>query len=594
MKKIQEYIVKSILTAVSILCLSAITGCGDFLEVESQNITTEEKFWNEKSDVENVIASCYSAMQSYAVLSRMMIWGEFRSENIVANGNISNLDSDLERILKENITASNSYTYYGDFYYIINQCNLIIAKAPEVAAKDPSYAKSELSAHIAEVTAIRSLCYFYLIRTFEKVPYSEEVFTSDDQTLALPAETFSVILKKLIASLEEVKSLAVKKYPVSIERNKLSDNYQTARITRMAIYAMLCEMYLWDKDYDNCIKYADLIIEQKKEDAKEYIEENMSSLDFSDFNGYPLIGARYSASNYFGYAFTNIFVDGNSIESILELTFVKESGSSMPSNAPTSNFFGNLGRNAFCKASDYIATDITKETPVVYNNKYDGRAYENFRFANNSAIGINKYACAYPSSVVLGDPNSNSFFSGGNWGTMYETEGVDYESRNKSNFIIYRLSDIMLLKAEALAQKITNDASISTPEDMDLRNRAFDLVTAINKRSLYQTALKDTLLVTNYASKDKIVELVAAERERELMFEGKRYFDLVRRAQRDGDTKYLRGKAKLKSSENASVIESKLTRNEAMYWPYNLDEMKANKFLVQNPAFGSGENESWE
>lgn len=587
--------IKTQLSVVTLaLCLCVISSCNDFLEVESQNIITEEKFWNEKSDVENIIAGCYSAMQSNSVLSRMMIWGEFRSENIVANGNISNLDSDLERILKENITASNQYTYYGDFYSIINECNLVIARAPEVAAKDPSYTKSELNAHIAEVTALRSLCYFYLIRTFENVPYSEEVFTSDDQAFELPAESFSTILKKLIASLEEVKSMAVNKYPVSIEKDKLSDDYQTARITRMAIYAMLCEMYLWDKDYDNCIKYADLIIEQKKEDAKEIMEENMSSMDFSDFNGYPLIGTRHGFTNYFGAAFNNIFVQGNSMESIFELTFVKESGSSMPSNGPASNFYGNLGRNAFCKASDYVATDVTKETPVVFNNKYDGRAYENFRFSNNAAIGINKYACAYPSTVQLGDPNSNSFFTSGTWGTMYETEGVNNESRNKSNFIIYRLTDIMLLKAEALAQKITDDASISTPEDIDLRNRAFDLVTAINKRSLYQTALKDTLIVTNYASKDRIVELVLAERERELMFEGKRYFDLVRRAQRDGDTKYLRGKAKLKSSENASVIESKLTRIEAMYWPYNLDEMKANQYLIQNPAFGSGENESWE
>ncbi len=576
------------------LCLCIVSSCNDFLEVESQNIITEEKFWNEKSDVENIIAGCYSAMQSDPVLNRMFIWGEFRSENIVANGNISNLDSDLERILKENITASNQYTYYGDFYSIINECNLVIARAPDVAAKDPSYRKTELNAHIAEVTALRSLCYFYLIRTFENVPYSEEVFTSDDQAFELPAESFSTILKKLIASLEEVKSMALNKYPVSIERDKLSDDYQTARISRMAIYAMLCEMYLWDKDYDNCIKYADLIIEQKKEDAKEIMENNMTTMDFNDFNGYPLIATRYGVTNYFGDAFHSIFVVGNSMESIFELNFVKESGNSMPSNGPASNFYGNASRNAFCKASDYVATDVTKETPVVYNNKYDGRAYENFRFSNNTAIGINKYACAYPSTVRLGDPNSNSFFTSGTWGSMYETEGVKYESRNKSNFIIYRLTDIMLLKAEALAQKITDDASISTPEDIELRNRAFDLVTAINKRSLYQTTLKDTLIVTNYASKDKIVELVSAERERELMFEGKRYFDLVRRAQRDGDTKYLRGKAKLKSSENASVIESKLTRIEAMYWPYNLDEMKANRYLIQNPAFGSGENESWK
>ena len=111
---------------------------------------------------------------------------------------------------------------------------------------------------------------------------------------------------------------------------------------------------------------------------------------------------------------------------------------------------------------------------------------------------------------------------------------------------------------------------------------------------MYQYPLKDTLNVNSYASKDKIVELVYSERQRELMFEGKRYYDLVRRAMREGKTDYLRGKAKQRDSESASVIDSKLTRMEAIFWPYNLDELKVNKNLVQNPAFGSGENQSWE
>jgi hypothetical protein len=33
---------------------------------------------------------------------------------------------------------------------------------------------------------------------------------------------------------------------------------------------------------------------------------------------------------------------------------------------------------------------------------------------------------------------------------------------------------------------------------------------------------------------------------------------------------------------------------DAIYWPYNNDEIKVNKNLVQNPAFSSGENDSYE
>lgn len=59
------------------------------------------------------------------------------------------------------------------FYYIINQANTIIDKAPAVAEKDPAFSESELKADIAECSALRDLAYFYLIRTFRDVPYTD-------------------------------------------------------------------------------------------------------------------------------------------------------------------------------------------------------------------------------------------------------------------------------------------------------------------------------------------------------------------------------------------------------------------------------------
>lgn len=82
----------------------------------------------------------------------------------------------------------------------------------------------------------------------------------------LPATKFDVVLDTLIGDLERVKDDAVEKYPEASSAQRL---YQTGRITKMAIYAMLCEMYLWKKDYNNCIRYADLVIDRMKKQAKE-------------------------------------------------------------------------------------------------------------------------------------------------------------------------------------------------------------------------------------------------------------------------------------------------------------------------------------
>ena len=74
--------------------------------------------------------------------------------------------------MSENILSNNSYTDWSSFYSVIDRCNLVIQKAPEVAEKDPNYLPSDVQATIAEVTALRALCYFYLVRTFMAVHYN--------------------------------------------------------------------------------------------------------------------------------------------------------------------------------------------------------------------------------------------------------------------------------------------------------------------------------------------------------------------------------------------------------------------------------------
>ena len=167
MEKIYRKTIVAIATVVSIGAAGTIglTSCSDFLQIEPQNEIILEKFWTEKSDVENIVAGCYSGMQDEGVMRRMMVWGEFRSENIGIGIGINN-DTDLEKVLKENIDAKNGYTSWTGFYNVINRCNTVLKYAPQVADSDPAYTQSELSANIAEVTALRSLCYFYLIRAF--------------------------------------------------------------------------------------------------------------------------------------------------------------------------------------------------------------------------------------------------------------------------------------------------------------------------------------------------------------------------------------------------------------------------------------------
>ena len=592
MKK-QHHIINKVKTLALLVAMAPVStllfsSCGDFLEIEPRNEIVLEKFWNEKADVDNIVTGCYSALQSDACIRRMMIWGEVRSDNIAAGTNTNN-DANLLNILNENITAKNNYTEWVSFYNVINRCNTVIKYAPEVAEIDPGYTQSELQATIAEMVALRSLSYFYLIRSFRDVPFTREAYIDDDQRMDLPATTFENVLDSLIDDLESVKAQAVKRYPTT------TPIYQTGRITQDAIYAMLSEMYLWKQDYDRCIEYADLVIESKKKLAKEFQDSRQTSSssndeNFSRTNGYPLLN-NFTTNNRFGEAFGYLFADEYRYaqqEIIFQLVFSDNPIiSSMPANAAVNAFYGNQDVAVGLLApSDYVLEDIAKSSGrTIYedkNKKLDARLYFNCNSGNTS---IAKY--------VYRDLTINT-------GSNAQNPAVEYTRKwdvndNGSNWIIYRLSDIMLLKAEAITQKLRDGSD----EDINKFNepylaQIFSLVNAVNKRSVCQNVLADTLVPGDYMTKSQMEDLVMRERQRELMFEGKRWYDLVRRARREGRTTVLSQAAMQKVTSGGSLIANKLAKMDAMYWPYYYTELKVNKNLVQNPAFSSGENSSYE
>jgi hypothetical protein len=579
--------------------MMGVTGCSDFLEIKPQNEIILEDFWNEKADVDAIIAGCYSGLQEEGVIKRMMVWGEFRSDNIGPGSNVQS-DGNLEKLLKENIDAKNSYTSWKDFYTVINRCNTVIKYAPGVAANDPAYTESELQANIAEMVALRSLSYFYLIRAFRDVPFSREAYIDDDQTMDLPATKFNDVLDSLIYDLEGVKNTAVKRYPVTKEM------YQTGRITQDAIHALLCELYLWKKDYQKCVEYADLVIESKKaiyeENRKKRTTSSslQSTSDVEDrFNGFPLV-SNSTSTNYFGDAYTTVFgsdrtnIDEKNQEIIFQLVFSDDpQGTGMPANGAANSFYGNSqSTTGLVAPSDYIYSQIEasgqdRKVFADKNKMFDSRIYSNCLYRGSSSSNSNKSINKYTTSTI--DIYAAGTTPEASYGSKYS------QNQNGSNWIIYRLPDIMLLKAEALTQMMREGSDTETSEyNKSLLDRAFTLVNAINKRSLCQTQLTDTLVRTNYSSKGDMENLVLQERQRELMFEGKRWFDLVRVSQRTGNTQTLASAALQKATTGAGLISNHLAKMDAIYWPYNLDEMKVNLNLVQNPAFGSGEDESYQ
>jgi len=543
-------------------CLGlALTACSDFLSILPPNEIVLENYWTEEADVENAVIGCYAALQSSECIGKMAAWGEIRSDNIVPGMSTPEMET---QILKGNILPSHSYSNWTSFYQVINRCNTVLYYAPLVNQKDPNYTPSELKATIAEVTALRDLCYFYLIRTFKDVPFVNLPSIDDNQEYRIQPSSFDSVLTVMIDELELVKDDAVRQY-ANITSN-------TARVTRYSIYALLADMYLWKQDYDNCVRCCDLVIDHK---IKRYEEEkNTTATKVRLYGKYPLISQQVSG-NSTGNAYTEIFGIGHSFESLLELDFEENVSTS---NSFISSYYGsNSTTVGYLSAAEFLFKDASSSSNALFK-RTDGRYLESME-ENNGVYAIDKYTRL----------NVTYDVSPGTSGTP--NVSTSRRSTPYANWIIYRLTDVMLMKAEAEVQLAGNvDPNAITPEQKAHYRNAFSLVSAVyNRANNIVGGRTDTLVFNNFANNRITMEdLVLKERQRELLFEGKRWFDLVRLARREGNNNRLVNYAVNKYVDNQSAMRKKLNAPMALYFPYGESELKVNPNLKQNPAYETG------
>ena len=439
-------------------------------------------------------------------------------------------------------------------------------------AKDPNFTNSELRATIAEATTLRALCYFYLIRAFRDVPYSTEPSRDDSQVYQLPATPFETVLDYLIADVERVKDDAVKSYGEESVEN-------TCRITRYACYALLADLYLWKGNYQACIDYCDKVIDQKIIQYEEEREKNPTGYSVELYGKYPLISESRVGTSFAGNTYTEIFGSGNSFESIFELNFVNNQSTE---NSAVASYFGSrTTRTGQIGVPPYIFENAYAGTND-YFKKTDCRFLENIYRTNNKGF-VQKYTCQsvqFRTNTTTGaEPSVTS----------------SIRSNSYANWIVYRLTDVMLMRAEAeveLAGNVEVGQSLSDEQTRHYRN-AFACVSAVWKRANNKrTATSDTLVYADYATaRSEMEDLVLGERQRELMFEGKRWFDLVRLCRREGENTRMISKVLPKFQENAAAIRVKLSSRDILYWPYHRNEIKQNPNLVQNPAYETTNSE---
>ena len=560
---------------------SSFTSCNDFLNLEPLNDIVLENFWTDKSYVESVLLGAYSAMEKSDCLLRMSVWGEMRSDNVVEGNGTSD---DIRQICRENLLHTNAYCNYKAFYDVVNRANTVLYFAPQVAAKDPNYIIDELLANQAEAIALRCLSYWYLIRSFHDVPYVTEPSIDDEgghMKFYVPQSSFETILDSLISDLEGIKKYAVNKFS--------SDEATTCRITKSTICAMLADMYLWrgaPGDWDKCIAVCEEVNALKLADYEKIRSKEGKNCTLKLYNGYPLICD--APEDIPGNSYNEIFGTGNSFESLFEFPYNNDVKNPFVGDYYQNNQSTNVGR---IKAFEKIGSEFSSvKGNSVFEQAQDVRYYQNVYDRGSQSYAITKYAY---------DELTLSFSSG-----SLEYSGASFRNQVQANWIIYRYTEVLLFVAEAYIMKAKQiapageDSLTQVAALKEYKDKAFNLIDAVNARSINSdnfnitpNTLTQVISYSNSTTVNELESVLFKERRRELMFEGKRWYDLVRMARRDGNQERLLSFVEKKyDSATLSAVKIKLKNPYAMYFPMAKDEVRNSQgVLKQNPAYKDDE-----
>ena len=161
-------------------------------------------------------------------------------------------------------------------------------------------------------------------------------------------------------------------------------------------------------------------------------------------------------------------------------------------------------------------------------------------------------------------------------GRLYSSAGAimkyGIETPDYFNFQIYRISDVMLMKAEAIAEQ----------------GRGAEALAIINALRLERGALQSTQQDLNENDTDQIVRYAIDEKARECAFEGKRWFDLLRLAKKENYANLDVMIDLVSRVVDVSVQQSAIAKArdvDSHYLPIFEDELVKDSQLQQNPFY---------
>ena len=227
---------KYILSGVFVAVLTILSSCSDFFEQESEHVTfTDKMHLNSPSDTIYSLTGIISKMQ--ALGDRTILLGEARGDLVDVT---SATNADLRELAQFDVKDDNVYNSPREYYAVINNCNLYIAKA-DTALKD-NRNKNIFIREYAAVKAYRAWTYLQLAINYGRVPFYTEPLLTKEQSDATYETKDIVDLCNWLAN--DIAPLANEEYPV-LGKIGITDS----RFLYFPINIVLGDLNLWAGNY---------------------------------------------------------------------------------------------------------------------------------------------------------------------------------------------------------------------------------------------------------------------------------------------------------------------------------------------------------
>ena len=455
-----------------------LTSCSDFLDVESKHAESEDKQWTTVADTRAALMGVY-ALTRAAITENNLWWvcGELPYGDFTVRE-----DKELEAVVQGDFKQSGKYyqniSDYSRFYTAINAAAVFIENVHKTQESDRAYSEQNMKWDIAQARLLRAFLYYQMARIYGDVPLVKYSYDNG---------SFPTIEKSsqsaVLAYVKDELKKAAQDLPLVYGSKSNQYYYQNPEywagilVNKNSAYALLAHLSAMNGNYADCETYCQLVI------------DNQSSVTGKSSQYIPT-ASIYAASGLFS---SN--VQTNAAYRIMALV--------SPYKGNEARYEGHIENMTLADPyirrrypDIYVSTDSLRHIYVDFNDERAGIDSTTMTYRNSFFDMTTTYPI-FKKINVLQDGNASDV----NMAVF------------SSALVISRYEDIVLLMAEA--EWVLN----RTSEALDLYNEI-----------RAQRGLKQKTFSYDFNNdRNKVIDEIFNERRRELIGEGWRWFDLIRR-----------------------------------------------------------------